>query len=103
MEAELSENLLRLARIYCRETGLAPSTTGMRAAHDARFFKRIESGKGFTVRTYDTVIGWFSSNWPTKADWPGHILRPAVSALVGTRHVRESSQPSADPEMVGSR
>ncbi len=48
------------------ETGLARSTIGMRVARDARFFDRLANGKGFTVKTYDAVVRWFSANWPDK-------------------------------------
>ncbi len=82
METELTENLLGLVRVYCMETGLARSTIGMRVARDARFFDRLANGKGFTVKTYDAVVRWFSANWPAKAEWPCDVLRPHPVATV---------------------
>jgi hypothetical protein len=78
MEQELKTHLLCLGRIYGDALGLAPTTVGKRVARDARFFERLEEGKGFTVKTYDTVIAWFSCNWPAAAAWPDDIPRPEI-------------------------
>ncbi len=80
MEIELNANLQTLAHAYAAASGLAISTIGMRAARDARFFDRLADGKGFTVKTYDTVMRWFLSNWPENVAWPDGIPRPLASA-----------------------
>jgi hypothetical protein len=76
MESELKDNLRTVGGLFCSKTKLAPSTVWARAAKDARFLSRVESGKGFTVKTYDTAIRWFSDNWPADMDWPVGVERP---------------------------
>lgn len=79
MEAELKSNLLAVGALFASATGLAPSTVGMRVARDARFFDRLNDGKGFTVKTYDSVLCWFSENWPQGIAWPVDVPRPTRS------------------------
>lgn len=76
MEAELKANLIAVGAQFVSLTGLAQSTVGMRAARDARFFDRLNDGKGFTVKTYDSVLAWFSDHWPEGAQWPSEVPRP---------------------------
>lgn len=76
MEAELKAHILILAERFGAATGLAPATVAMRVARDARFFDRLNDGKGFTVKTYDNVLGWFSDHWPATAKWPSDVPRP---------------------------
>lgn len=62
-------------RIMC---GL--STVGRHAAGDGSFFVRLpEAEKTFTIRKYDDVIGWFSSNWPADLAWPDDVPRPEAA------------------------
>ena len=79
MEDELRAHILALSRLYVGATKAAFSTIAMKAARDARFFDRLKDGKGFTVKTYDTVLRWFSENWPADAVWPTEIDRPALA------------------------
>ena len=78
MEAELVDNLRSVFSSYADASKLSPSTVWMRAAKDARFMSRIESGSGFTVKTYDSVMRWFSENWPDGATWPKTVSRPVM-------------------------
>ncbi len=75
METELARHLTTLADRYASATGLKRSTIGRLCAGDGRFFKRIEEGQTFTAKKYDTVVAWFSVNWPADADWPEDVLR----------------------------
>jgi hypothetical protein len=80
MELQLNANLQNTARAYAAASGLAMTTIGMRSARDARFFDRLADGKGFTVKTYDLVMNWFSRNWPDATPWPEGIPRPDADA-----------------------
>lgn len=77
MEQELIRNLRAVFEAYAAASKLASSTIWARAAKDARFLTRIEGGAAFTVKTYDSVLRWFSENWPEQAVWPESVLRPA--------------------------
>ena len=76
MEEELKIILSTVGAAYAVHTKLAASTIWARAAKDARFLDRIESGQGFTVKTYDRAMQWFSDNWPEDAEWPAGVERP---------------------------
>jgi hypothetical protein len=57
------------------------ATVAKRAAGDWRFFDRLDDpDKSFTVRLYDRVMVFFSTNWPAGVDWPGDIDRPPRNA-----------------------
>lgn len=76
MERELIQNMRAVFEAYRAASPLSSSTIWARAAKDARFFTRVEGGATFTVKTYDTVVRWFSDNWPESAVWPEHVERP---------------------------
>ena len=77
MEQELRANLRSCADAFALARGLEVSTVGRLAANDGRFFERIEAGSSFTARKYDETIRWFAGNWPSNAEWPAHVARPA--------------------------
>lgn len=77
MQDELVENLRSVFSAYEKASKLSPSTVWMRAAKDARFMSRIDAGSSFTVKTYDSVMRWFSRNWPDGAKWPKTVARPS--------------------------
>lgn len=84
MEETLRQSLFHLADAFTKATtvagrpGMTRQTIGKRAINDNTFFVRIERGDGFTVKTYDKIVGWFSENWPGAVDWPAGIERPRV-------------------------
>jgi hypothetical protein len=77
MEEELKANIRAVFDAYSARQKLAASTVFLRAARNARFLEDITAGKGFTVRSYDNVMRWFSTNWPDGAEWPAHVARPS--------------------------
>lgn len=77
MEHELKANLRSVSDAFLAKSALAMSTVWARAVGDARFLERIDSGKGFTAKTYDRALAWFSANWPSEAGWPSNVARPA--------------------------
>jgi hypothetical protein len=76
MEQELRNNLFELAARLEAATKITRVTVCKRALNCTRFFSRLEAGEGFTIRTYDRLVQWFSDNWPPRVKWPRHIKRP---------------------------
>lgn len=56
--------ILEAKNRYCEITGLASATVATKVMNDGKFFDRIESGAGFTMRTYEKVMKWFHENTP---------------------------------------
>lgn len=79
MEKALASHLLQLVGAYSAACQLNESTVGRFCAADGRFFSRIREGKTFTVKKYDEVVAWFSSNWPEDLGWPTCVARPALA------------------------
>lgn len=77
MEAELIRHLLTLLDLFRGRKDLAESTIGRHCAADGAFFSRLREGNTLTVRKYDSVVAWFSENWPEGAEWPADVMRPA--------------------------
>ena len=82
MEAELIKHLELLLASYRTRRDLQPSTIGRLGAGDGKFFERLRSGATFTVKKYDSVVGWFSVNWPEGLEWPVEVPHPAAPASV---------------------
>lgn len=78
METELLAHLEACANAFAAARGLKISTVARLATQDGQFFSRLRDPKNtFTVRKYDTVIRWFSDNWPDGAMWPADVPRPS--------------------------
>lgn len=58
MEHELRAKLLSTAERCTRLTEMSEATIGLKALNDNTFFKRLRSGAGFTVKTYDRVMAF---------------------------------------------
>lgn len=78
MEKSPRTDLLLLAAKFSDAAGVSVQAIGQRALKDNTFFMRIGKGSGFTFRTYDKLIIWFSDNWPNEAKWPEEVARPDV-------------------------
>ncbi len=57
------------------------SAISNRVTGGGTFFRRIQSDEkaGFSDKTYDAFLIWFSDNWPGDLPWPKEIERPKVS------------------------
>ena len=73
-------HLLTLARLYGAATHVEPVTVSWRAFKDSKKLRDLEAGAGITVRRVESVIAWFSDNWPEETEWPPKIPRPSPSA-----------------------
>lgn len=79
MEEILRQHLIDVASKFEAATGISVASIGKRSMNDNTLFARLAAGQGFTVKTYDRVIQWFSDNWPADLDWPSEVQRPAPS------------------------
>ncbi|ADH91767.1 conserved hypothetical protein [Ancylobacter novellus DSM 506] len=93
MEQALREHLLSCFSVFVEARGITSATVGRLAAGDWRFFRRLADGTNFTVRKYDEVMAWFSTNWPAGAEWPAKVPRPYVPPIL----------PAAAPAENGNR
>lgn len=69
-------DILNLAKLYANHKGLEISTLGKYIADDGQFFKRLEAGKTITLRRANTVLKYFTEDWPDDLAWPSDIPRP---------------------------
>lgn len=76
METELKSHLFALADAYGQATGATRKTVALLALRDNTFFDRIAADHGFTIKTYDRLVGWFADHWPPGARWPRSVDRP---------------------------
>lgn len=68
METELRNNLISTAAMLAAQKDMSEETIGLRAIKDNTFFKRIRGGAGFTIKTYDKLMGWMKSELARKDD-----------------------------------
>lgn len=76
MERELLENMLTVTGAYEAATDRSRSYVARAALGNSKFFDQIESGIGWTARTYDRLMQWLSDNWPEGFGWPPGVERP---------------------------
>jgi hypothetical protein len=67
--------LLKLAKVFASHRGLSLSTY---AANDGKFFNRLATGSGCTVKRAAALAGWFDQNWDRDLSWPEGIPRPSI-------------------------
>lgn len=66
MEQELKAKLISTAERCTRITDMSEATIGLRALKDNTFFKRLRSGAGFTVKTYDKLMAFMEKAMHSK-------------------------------------
>ena len=76
MEEILRQHLIMVAQAFEAATGVTMPTIGRRALNDNTILARLAGGQGFTVKTYDRLMAWLSTNWPGDVDWPSDVPRP---------------------------
>ena len=77
IEPSLKTHMRACADAYAAAREIKLSTVAEQAAGDWRFFDRMESDTTFTARKYDSVMAFFSRNWPADLPWPADVPRPA--------------------------
>jgi hypothetical protein len=75
MENQLRKILIDTASAFATAAGCALSTVSRRVKKDPNFFTRIRDSDGsFTARSFDEVMEWFATNWPTGKEKPLELL-----------------------------
>ena len=87
----LRKNLLRLIRAYAKVSGLEPSSICVYAYGDSRLMEKLEKGSGFSDKTYDKLIAWF-----TRQVWKGHAMPVLIDP---NHHQQEKSHGSKAPSI----
>lgn len=72
-------DIIRLMDAYCGATGRSRARVSTLIWDHGARAARIAAGAGYTVRTRDRGVRWFSDHWPEGAEWPDDIPRPAPS------------------------
>lgn len=62
MEHELRAKLISTAERCTLITEMSEATIGLKAVNDNTVFKRIRAGAGFTVKTYDRLMGFMEKS-----------------------------------------
>jgi len=77
----LSYKLIRLADAYAEHRNVKTWRVGHLAAGRGGFFENLRNGGKTSTERFETVLGWFSKNWPSDLDWPEDIPRPDVTTV----------------------
>ena len=64
---DLRTDLLTATERHCAATGMSKARLSTIVINDGKFFKRIEDGGDFTVRTYERFMAYFASHPPAQA------------------------------------
>lgn len=59
---DLKSELLVKAGSYCKTAKISRARLATLVANDGKFFDRIESGGGLTIRMYERFIAYFREN-----------------------------------------
>lgn len=76
MEQKLRSDLISVADRFSEATGYSRGQISKYALADNTFFDRLDSGAGFTIRTYDRLVAWCHKNWPEGVRWPKEVAAP---------------------------
>lgn len=76
MSRNIHKSLIELSELYAEHMNISHWRVSYLARGDGQFFKRLQDGKSCTLKTADTLVLWFSANWPDDLDWPRDIARP---------------------------
>jgi hypothetical protein len=73
-------HLLRLADAFIAATSIKEVTLSHRVFGDSKKLAAIRNGADITLGRFNAALEWFSFNWPSSAEWPDGIARPAVES-----------------------
>lgn len=70
------DKLLMVAKRYAKAKNITLSATSSRACGDHRRLPLLDEGRAsMTVHRVENVLAWFSTNWPSNAEWPKSVKR----------------------------
>ena len=76
----LKQNLLIVSRAYCEVKGVSQARISTLVFNDGKKLGRLERGADLSTSNYERAMAWFSDRWPSGAQWPEGIERPAQEA-----------------------
>ena len=89
--------ILRLARLYGDNKGLAQTTVSLYASGQGALFARLHKGASVTMRRHAKISQWFSDHWPHDLTWPTDIPRPTPNPSVNRAPVHRNGTPEPTP------
>lgn len=75
----LKEQLLTVARAYCAASGRSLARVSTLIFNGGSKFRQLEEGADLSTGNFEAAMVWFSTNWPSDAEWPADIARPTVA------------------------
>ncbi|WP_299347733.1 hypothetical protein [uncultured Maritalea sp.] len=90
---KLRKALLTIANRYCAAKQLSRGRVSTIVFNSGMTLDRIDEGKNFTNKSYETALTYFSDNWPEGVEWPENIVRPPN--FVGANVAEQSNEVSA--------
>lgn len=73
-------DLITIAEHYQAALGIEAKTLSFRVFGDSKKLTALKAGADITTGRFNSVLLWFSANWPEGLDWPAGIERPAPVA-----------------------
>lgn len=73
----LREQLLIVADRFAEASGIGRKRVSTLVLNGGGKLDAIAQGRDLTTGSFERAMRWFSSNWPTDAEWPANIDRPA--------------------------
>lgn len=64
------------ASAYAEAEGISVNRVSAMAVGYHYFFKRVEGGSSFNLRTYERAMRFFDRSWPRGLGWPAGVPRP---------------------------
>lgn len=75
----LRDQLIAVADAYCDARRLSRSRVSTIVFNAGAALDRIASGRDLNTGNWERAMRWFSENWPSDAEWPVAVERPAPS------------------------
>lgn len=76
---DTAPDIIRLMDAYCDDAGRSRARVSTLTWDHGSRAARVAADAGYTVRTRDRGVRWFTDHWPEGVEWPGDIPRPAPS------------------------
>ena len=75
----LTEQLVRVANVYCVANDLKPSILSRRIFKSSYKLENMSTGdEDLTTKKWEVSMQYLSDNWPDGVAWPENINRPKI-------------------------
>lgn len=68
-------HLLLLAHCYCRYRNISEARLSTLVFNHGARLRNLKRGSDMTVRSFNSALEWFITNWPTDLEWPDDVPR----------------------------